>query len=253
MSIHCNNCSISSNSCFCLQCFLDGNHQGYEYTINTKSCGNCDCGDLSECKHQGFCPLHQGIEEDSHPENYIDEKLRNVLTDVIFKACFSAIKHLQPEDTENLEIILKFLRSFLSFGDGFRRLLSISLTERMNFEKFFNIIFSASLSFNQNLQQFLGFFYNDQLFRTKFAQLSFKLIIEKIIPDYFELHENQINILPFNVMLYHFYSGSEMQKQIDLYGWNWTEFVIQLLKYMKNLIVFHPPLLIICFHIFLMN
>ena len=108
-SIHCNKCSTTSDSCAYLQCFLKGNHQGHESIINAVGSGNLDCGDLSQWKRQGCCSLHHSIDEDSRPENYIYGKLRNILTDVIFKACFSAIKHLHPEDTKNLEII------FISF------------------------------------------------------------------------------------------------------------------------------------------
>ena len=70
MSIHCVDCSLSSNSCFCLECFLKSNHKGHEYLIRPNSMGNCDCGDLQQWKRTGFCPKHQGLEEDSHPENF---------------------------------------------------------------------------------------------------------------------------------------------------------------------------------------
>ena len=103
MAIHCCNCSNHPQSCFCLQCFLEGQHPGHEYLVRPNSTGNCDCGDLSLWKRSGFCPKHYGLDEDSCPEDYLDEKLRNTLTDIIFKAAFSSLKRLVDDADEEEE------------------------------------------------------------------------------------------------------------------------------------------------------
>lgn len=156
MSIHCNDCATDATSCVCLECFLNGNHQGHDYQVSVNSSGNCDCGDVYFWKPSGFCAKHHGLEDVSNPENYLDEKLRTALTDVVFKASFASIKKLNKYDTTLLSQILNFLKSFLQFGDGFRRLMSISLTEKINLEKFMDHIFEWSSEFNQQIQSFFG-------------------------------------------------------------------------------------------------
>lgn len=48
MSIHCSTCGMQPNACICLQCFLNGNHQGHEYSISVNSRGSYDCGDFAQ-------------------------------------------------------------------------------------------------------------------------------------------------------------------------------------------------------------
>ena len=108
MSIHCKNCSKTDSSCLCLECFLGGNHEGHDYFILPNVAGNCDCGDITHLKSQGFCQKHQGLNGEENPENYIDEKLRTTLTDYVFKAALSSLKTNTLEDSINSIQILKF-------------------------------------------------------------------------------------------------------------------------------------------------
>ncbi|KAK8835926.1 hypothetical protein M9Y10_040307 [Tritrichomonas musculus] len=247
MSIHCDDCSNSKNSCICLQCFLNGNHQGHTYVVNPNSVGNCDCGDLSLWKRSGFCKHHQGLENDSHPENYLDEKLRTALTDTVFKGAFSAIKHLTEDNGENLPIIFQFLKSFLKFGDGFRRLLVISLTERINFDKLFDSIFEATPEFNSQLQKFCGLLINDQLFKYKFCSVDSRLMADKIIPCRLTEMETGLgkmsNIKSWDSFWFHGFQSDSIKYCIDHNGFNLIEFAIQILNYMKELysLMDRPP------------
>lgn len=237
MSIHCNMCSIDQQSCLCLQCFLNSNHQGHDYIINPNSTGNCDCGDSSSCKRIGFCNKHQGLEDDSHPEEYLDEKLRTILTDTVFKASFSSFKHLLTDDGKKLSIIIQFLSSFLKFGDGFRRLLAISITEKINSYKLFSSIFEASIQFNELLQKFCGLLVNDQLFKANFSKLNYKLMTKKIIPNGIESlisSKERENTEIWDSYWYHSYSPYLFQYNIDHNRWNWVKFCLKGLTYMKE-------------------
>ena len=157
MVISCTTCSLNPKSCICLECFLNGNHEGHNYIVYPHSTENCDCGDISQWKQSGFCSKHHGLEDNSHPENYLDEKLRILLTDIVFKASFTAIKNLPGSDLPTLTTIIQFLQSFLKFGDGFRRLLTISLTEKIDPLDFFDSILSKDLDFNLKMVNFVGF------------------------------------------------------------------------------------------------
>ena len=127
ISIFCRECATSDESCICLDCFLNGNHEGHNILVQ-KSTGNCDCGNTINWKKSGFCSKHSGHNSnEEHPENYLDEKLRNILMDVVFKACFNSLKQYSTNGQENASTIIDFVSSFLDLGDGFRRLISISI------------------------------------------------------------------------------------------------------------------------------
>ncbi|KAK8849983.1 hypothetical protein M9Y10_018577 [Tritrichomonas musculus] len=243
MSIHCNDCATDANSCVCLECFLNGNHQGHDYQVSVNSSGNCDCGDVNFWKPSGFCAKHHGLEDVSNPENYLDEKLRTALTDVVFKASFASIKKLNKYDTTLLSQILNFLKSFLQFGDGFRRLMSISLTEKINLEKFMNHIFEWSSEFNQQIQSFFGLLTSDELFKNSFAQINFKLMINRIIPLSINAVKGEKiymlkNTLPWDQFWFHSYSVSLMQHSIENYNFDWFTFIFKVLYYLKEILTY---------------
>ena len=235
MSIHCIECGNEMNSCVCLECFLNGNHQGHNYYINTRSSGNCDCGDISQWKCSGFCSNHHGLEHDSHPENYLDEKLRTILTDVIFKASFASIRKLEGDNVLDLSIILDFLKSFIKFGDGFRRLVAISLTEKINFEKFMNHIFECKREFNELLKSFFGLLVNDELFKNNFSKINYKLTVSRIIPNVINAIRGKdigiyANTLPWENLWFHSYKVNQMKYSLE----NWEEFIFKVLNLLKE-------------------
>ncbi|KAK8888327.1 hypothetical protein M9Y10_039394 [Tritrichomonas musculus] len=239
MSIHCVDCSISPNSCFCLECFLKSNHQGHEYLIRPNSIGNCDCGDLQQWKRAGFCPKHQGLEEDSHPENYLDEKLRTVLTDTIFKAAFSSLTYFSQNKKDGFSLIIQFLISFLKFGDGFRRLLVISFTERANIDELFDSIFKATEDFNEELKHFCGLLINDQLFKNNFSKITYRISIESVMPmligSLISTYRNPI-LKIWDSFWFHGFSISPIRYNIDHYNWDWVEYGIKFQNFLKNIL-----------------
>ena len=230
MSIHCFNCSLNSSSCVCLDCFLKGNHQGHDYIICPDTIGNCDCGDISLWKRSGFCANHQGLDQDdNHPENYLDENLRVILTDIIFKAAFSALKKLTiPQDNFTTEIF-QFVSSFLKFGDGFRRLIAISLTEKIDFCDLLNNIIQYTFVFNNLLLQLCGNLVSDQIFKQNFSKATFNAILNHI-----KNYNNDEKYQLWDNFLYHAFSPLPIQYCIQFNKWDWSTFSINFFNELKE-------------------
>ncbi|EKE41559.1 hypothetical protein ENUP19_0071G0034 [Entamoeba nuttalli] len=55
---HCKTCSKTEGACLCALCFNGSDHKGHDYSITEASNFTCDCGDESQWKEEGFCPLH---------------------------------------------------------------------------------------------------------------------------------------------------------------------------------------------------
>lgn len=112
MAIKCYNCGLDPQSCIFLECFLNGKHDGHDYLVRPFTSGNCDCCDLSLWKLSGCCTKHQGMNENDHPENYLHEKLRNFLTDVVFKAVFASFPYMQKQTEQKVLPTFQFLSFF---------------------------------------------------------------------------------------------------------------------------------------------
>lgn len=241
MAIKCNDCGLDPQSCICLECFLNGNHQGHDYIVRPNSAGNCDCGDLSLWKLSGCCQEHQGLNENDHPEDYLDEKLRNTLTDLVFKAAFAAFPRIQKQPEQKVSPIFQFLSSFLKFGDGFRRLIAISLTERIKFDILLSQVFDYKFFFNKLFQQLCGGLINDQLFKVNFALSNFNLLIKKTIPDIFTrfyTHESGSNYSMWNIFWFHSFTPQTIKTAIEQRNWDWVTFLLNFSKFMKNCFIF---------------
>lgn len=243
MSVNCSNCGIDVDSCICLDCFLNGNHQGHDYHLFVNSQGNCDCGDATYWKRTGFCSKHHGVDQNSHPEKYLDEKLRKILNDIVFKACFATIRRLKGDNIIDLTTILDFLKTFLQYGDGFRRLLSISLTEKINLEKFMNHIFDCNAEFNKLLQSFFGYFTNDKLFMNNFSKINYKLMIDRFIPLNINAIRGRdvdtfINISVWEQFFIHSYQISQMKYSSENSDFDWFDFIFKALTYAKEMFTF---------------
>lgn len=234
MSIHCYDCENTPQSCACLQCFLKGNHKGHDYTISPNSRGNCDCGDVSNWKQSGFCSDHHGVEENSHPESYLEQELRTVLTDIIFKAAFKALPSLNTDEDSKYEKIIQFISSFLRFGDGFRRLVTIAFTEKVGTKTIFDSIFEGSEKYNQQLEKLSGCLVNDDLFRCSISPVVFDLMLEKIIPDSFDFQTDETNYKAWNIFWFHFFSKKTIEYSITEYKWDCISFTLKFSNLMKK-------------------
>lgn len=235
LAIHCYECSKNPQSCVCLECFLNGHHEGHDYVIRGNSCGNCDCGDLSMWKQTGFCADHHGVEENTHPEDYLDEKLRTILTDVIFKACFTSLLSLETDEDWKISPIIEFLASFLRFGDGFRRLIVISFTEKVGPKKIFSHIFDASKTFNEQLEKLCGGLINDDVFRCRISSTVCEVILERVMPEDFKFSpKKERNYDAWDAFWFHSFSPRPIEYSIKEKNWDWVLFTLEFTKLMKK-------------------
>lgn len=134
ISIFCLDCTLNNDDLafICLPCFMKGNHEGHNYFIFPGLIGHCDCGDKDHIKCSGFCSNHQACDDDNL-ENYLDEQLRTILTDKIFKASFTALQQFKSDNYEKSIEIIQFLLILFNLGDGFRRLFIKTITEKIDF------------------------------------------------------------------------------------------------------------------------
>ena len=237
LGIKCMDCSLDSTSLLCLDCFFNGNHDGHKYAVDPDSYGSCDCGDSSQLKPSGFCKFHKGLLDDENPKNDLGEELTNLLTDVIFKAAFSSLSKFTNNNVQFASVILNFLSSFLEFGEIFRRLLSISLTEKTDFKNLMQNITEYSGEFNEELQKFCGKLVNDHVFMKNFSTITFDLILAKILNKQIEEFSHQgsnENIQCWNYFWFHFFSKRSLHFNILHKKWDWVSFIISCSKQLKK-------------------
>lgn len=164
-----------------------------------------------------------------------------LLTDVIFKAAFASFPYLQKKKIQEVSPTFQFLSSFLKFGDVFRRLLAISLTERIKFDILLGQIFDYAEFFNKLFQQFCGQLTNDQLFKVNFALCNFDLLIKRTIPDIFTrfvTETNDQNYSVWNSFWFHSFTPQTIKTAIEQRNWDWVTFLLNFSKFMKNCFIF---------------
>ncbi|EKE41227.1 hypothetical protein ENUP19_0267G0009 [Entamoeba nuttalli] len=119
----CKTCETGPNSCICVECFQNGNHEGHEYYMQKSgSGGTCDCGSSISWKASGFCKYHghhfEGNLYEITPEPWksrFDEKMELLLTLLVEKLQIIFEKFHQGETIQQLEqygilSIIKILR-----------------------------------------------------------------------------------------------------------------------------------------------
>lgn len=154
--VTCNTCSYNSNSCYCLGCFLKGNHQNHSITIRFGSHGNCDCGDSQLIQHSGFCHLHSGSSHDPDQDQLTKETISLVQT-------FS--KHLSSKiDNSNFRYIFSIFSQLISAGDGMRRSVVIGISDYI-YQSMTTITQQNNPKFLESLIALFGQLINDKYFR----------------------------------------------------------------------------------------
>lgn len=242
MSIFCLDCARNNDDlCFiCLPCFLNGNHEGHNYFIFPGFIGKCECGDKSHMKSSGFCSKHQVCDDDKL-EYYLDEKLRTNLTELIFKAAFSALRTFKDNDFKKIAQIIQFLSIFFDLGDGFRRLFTKTLTEQLDFTELIMNIPNYSSQFNTFLSIIFSYLLHDQLFMRHFSKNVYSLISDKILKDtpncMIKLYDD-INYNEWFPYFYQCFSKPICQYNIEHNNWDWVTFCIDLITYFKELFIF---------------
>lgn len=236
-AVGCYDCSLDSLSYLCLDCFYNGNHQGHKYIIFSDLYGSCDCGNPSSMKCQGFCKHHKGLPDDGQIPNNLNEELTVILTDVVFKAALQSITKYSRSKSQNVRLILNFLTSFIQFGDIFRRLLSISFTEKIDLRALMYNINSYSPSFNQELQAFCGKLVNDELFVQNFSKIGIDLILDKILMRQILVTSDPFqcqNIECWNFFWFQCFTEKAFKFNILQKKWDWVEYIINFSKQLKK-------------------
>lgn len=240
MAIHCSTCAVDLQSCICLECFLAGNHEGHNILLRPDSVGNCDCGDTSLWKRQGFCTKHQGLaQKDTRPQDYLDPQLQNLLTDVIFKGIFDALQDLliDKSNAETVEAAFQFLTSFLQFGDGFRRLIAIALTEKTDCKAILTNVVHYCAEFNELFSNFCGMLINDRLFAINSAYYDYDFFLETIYPNILKAEDHECDISNYAVwdhVWFHNFSRQPSEYNILTRHWDWVSYAIKFLQIFKT-------------------
>lgn len=163
---------------------------------------------------------------------------RSALTDFIFCAALSSLKQYSQTDIDSASKIIKFVSSFLKFGDGFRRLISISLTEKIDFKDLFQGIVEYKAEFNEIFQQLCGCLINDQLFFRNFSKISYEVIVDKIIadlPNTMILQSKDISYNVWNDFWFHIFTKNCFQYNIENNkSFEWVDFSIKVISCYKK-------------------
>jgi hypothetical protein len=162
--IHCNQCSLSPNSCICLSCFLKSNHSDHDIRIDNGNYGNCDCGDHSLWKSCGYCSDHSGQSSIPH-ETQVPDKIQHLLIDI----CSCIFQNIKKINDKNLKKITSFLQQIISLGDGFRRYVCIGICFNNFLINLIKTIPDLNNSSNSILFDFIGRFINDSYFKEQFS------------------------------------------------------------------------------------
>ena len=187
LTIHCEECQKDRNSCVCLECFLNGHHEGHHASIRYSNNASCDCGDESLWKNEGFCHKHKGPSKDPDKTDF-GEELRSTLI-TVFAIAFYYLPYLMEMHSEEAGAVLALLIKLERLGDGIRRCLCIALSQMCDVNRLVNGIFYIPPEIAILLNQLLSDISNDRIFR---EQASLKLVesLPSICEKSYELAKN---------------------------------------------------------------
>lgn len=240
LTVLCFDCSVNHSFAVCLSCFLKGNHEGHYYIILPRFFGHCACGDSSCWKQSGFCSNHS-IPPEDHPENYLDAKLRTTLTDIIFKASITALTKLTTGNDEKVKIIILFLISFFQFGAGFYRLLSITLTEKIDIKKLLKNVSGYSQIFNHLLNELCLYCFHDKLFKKNIEMAIYENITEKFFDDSLDVivqKKKNDHYQIWESFWSQVFTSSNFKYNIEHKNWNWVNLFVHLSSSFKEFLGF---------------
>ncbi|OHT11492.1 hypothetical protein TRFO_19029 [Tritrichomonas foetus] len=128
ITAYCKECSLTQNSCICINCFLHGNHKGHNVSFTIGNVGNCDCGDRSAWNYLGFCSEHFYKKPEELPAD-----LQLFLTNA-FIAAFKHTNFLAVHRPETFSEICTWVKKFSDINSSFKALVS-----NIFFEKHINL------------------------------------------------------------------------------------------------------------------
>lgn len=77
IAFKCRTCEKDPTCAICQSCFLNGDHEGHNYSLIRTSSGMCDCGDPDSWDTRGFCKHHRGPEQD--PTEHLPSDYRSLV------------------------------------------------------------------------------------------------------------------------------------------------------------------------------
>ena len=212
ISLTCEECRQTENSCVCLDCFLRQNHEGHHCRISLNSSGNCDCGDASFWKPECFCSEHKGQLE--NPDSLLEPEEKE-----LFLKSFDKIGKLLGSTSETQMITyLKFLAQFVQFGDPVSRCLAIAISPYLTID----LHIKASYNGIQALFQFEASIINEPYFVDHFLLYLLENMKEFFIASLKAQYD--YSIVPRNV--FHAYSPRVVKDLLEKHPDDWHEIVI---------------------------
>jgi hypothetical protein len=163
LTITCMTCSDNPNSCYCLECFLKGNHENHSFNPRIFHSCNCDCGDPNFIKSTGFCPYHPGSSKNPQDDQLSKDLIQSVQS--FSKEIFIKL------NSQNHKMIFSILSDLISAGDGMRRCVVLGIAGSIS--KMINQMAKFDGVFISDLIDLFGQLINDDVFGKLFTESFF--------------------------------------------------------------------------------
>lgn len=165
----CLDCLKRRDSCLCLKCFFNGNHEGHRCGVQMQLGAFCDCGNSKLFNPECFCPEHK--DADNFDPNVLDENVRTKLQEG-FDQLLQKCDFDYPMD---FGFLFEWINKLCKAGNPIVRLFNLSFIANVKLTDFFNILLnSPSWAVSTYTNLFSIFIYDD-------------VFIDHILPVYLEL------------------------------------------------------------------
>ena len=234
--VHCDTCGLCPESCICLQCFLNGNHEGHQVRFRFGSNGNCDCGDDSLMKQSGFCSKHHGASEETIREAMSPDERKGYR--FVFRILLKLMRNHHLYAVREVNAVHPFVRilnvmgKLNGAGDAMRRCCALEMG-KLNFVK---LLFKCDVMQRVTLTyflKFLGRMINDGYFRKEFAKqivTRYAKVVEKaswittfgtlfLDPDHDRMRDCMVAVMSF---LFHPFQ-EQLLEQLVRDGLDWSK------------------------------
>ena len=120
ITVTCKTCQKDSSGQFCIECFLNGNHEGHEYYLTQNVLLTCVCGHKECISEDSLCSEHKGYKPNPEKEVFDEEQIQ------IFREIFDVfvqyiIDNFQKPSTD---FVVQWLSNLAQLGDAFIQLIS---------------------------------------------------------------------------------------------------------------------------------
>lgn len=235
LSARCLDCQLHENSCICIPCYLAGKHdQHHSYLLGGSGSGNCDCGDPNFWKPSGNCPNHPGPDQNPD-ETQMTKENRDKFIEVFKSAYFGA---LTSKNNDNIVTSLNWIASFISYGDGLRRCVTIALTS-VSDNLFFKTLKTLEEKPLTSLIELFGKVISDRHFCTQMGASTFRnyldlrMTVKKCIQKK-EYNKKDVPLHPVKKFLnfsFHFFNEVPLMYLIKEFQFDWVEFILDCIRF----------------------